>query len=387
MESRAPRIFLSAGEVSGDTHGAALLRELGELRPDVEAFGYGGERMREAGLDLRFNLPDLAIMWIFHVVRRAPTLWKLIRDTGRLFDRERPDLVVLIDYPGLHLVLAGLARRRGIPVAWYIAPQLWAWAPWRARKIAARVDRVLSLFPFEVDFYRSRGVEAEHVGHPLCDHLAEVERTPPAPVVPPGGGPLVGILPGSRRQEIEHNLPMFLRAARRIGAAVPGVRFAIGCVSETYRDAMERMAREAWVDAPVLVDRTYDLMRTSRLCLAASGTTTLELAWFGTPMVIAYQCFALSYPLYLALNTAPFIALVNILAGRMVCPEYLWVRSPHEKIAQDAVRLLAEETRRSRMIAELQRVRGLLGSRGASRRAAEAVASLLPRPAAASSHR
>jgi len=384
---RAARLFLSAGEVSGDTHGAALLRELRELRPDLEAFGYGGERIREAGLDLRFNLPDLAIMWIFHVVRRAPTLWKLIRDTARLFERERPDLVVLIDYPGLHLVLAGLARRRGIPVAWYIAPQLWAWAPWRARKIAARVDRVLSLFPFEVEFYRGRGVRAEHVGHPLCDHLAEVEGTPPAPVVPPGGGPLVGILPGSRAQEIEHNLPMFLRVARRIGGTVPGARFAIGCVSGTYRGVMERMTREAGVDAPVLVDRTYDLMRTARLCLAASGTTTLELAWFGTPMVIAYQCFPLSYLLYLAMNTAPFIALVNILAGRMVCPEYLWVRSPHEQVARDVVRLLTDEPERSKMVAELRRVRGLLGERGASRRAAEAVASMLPRPAAAPSPR
>src|SRR5262245_53000269 len=224
------RIFISAGEPSGDLHGANLIRELRARHPGVECVGFGGERMAAAGGKLLYPLCQLAVMWFARVLANAPRFLELISRADRYFRRERPDAVVLIDYPGFNWWVARRARFHGIPVFYFVPPQLWGWAGWRVKKMRRFVDHVLCTLPFEKAWYQARGVEAHYVGHPYFDELprqqfdrtfvAEQQARP---------GKVIGLLPGSRTQEVERNLSTLVRAAARIRAARPDTRFLVAC--------------------------------------------------------------------------------------------------------------------------------------------------------------
>ncbi len=371
------RIFLSAGEASGDLLGGNLMRELNRLRPGIEYSGLGGPTMEAAGLRNHRDLTQEGIMGILPVIKAAPDLIRLIREVGRLFDEIRPDAFVPIDYPGLNFVLSKMARRRGIPVIFYVSPQLWAWGQWRARKVRRRVDRMLVILPFEEEFFAARGVTTRYVGHPLVDRLTGV--TDPDDVIAEiraGSDRVLGLLPGSRLQEVRHLLPIMLRTARTLVDRHPDLRVVLPAPpAGKERGALirELLASDPQSPAELISDVPHGVMRHADSCLVASGTATAELAFLGTPMSILYQVSPTARFFARYLLRVPRIGMANILAGREAVPEFFFAEPPYEEIARATEGHLFDGPTRERTLAELARVKEILGPPGASERAAREV--------------
>jgi lipid-A-disaccharide synthase len=379
MDERV-ELFVVAGEPSGDTHGSHLLRALSARLPGLAAEGLGGPRLADAGMDVHFDLASDAIMGLFPVIRALPRLRRLFRDAVSTLRDRRPSAVLLIDYPGFNLRLAAAAHRLGIPVIYYISPQVWAWARWRIKKLARVVDLMLVILPFEEDVYAASGLRTVFVGHPLMDHL-RTETPDPATLArlqAPSGRPLVGLFPGSRRHVVRSLLPVFIDAARRLRAK-PGTedaRFVVALAQEGFRSEMDRLGPQ---DLPldVLVGHPYAVMAAADLCLTSSGTTTLEIAAHGTPFVLGYRVSPLLYALGRALVSVDHIGLVNLVAGRRVVPEHVGVRSFASEAAKDLHRLWTDPVARDAQIDGLREVRARLVTQGSYERAADAVVDLL----------
>ena len=367
--------MLVAGEASGDLHGAALCRALRAAAPGARLFGMGGEGMAAAGLEVLADIKHTAVVGFSEVVRRLPLLRRTFTRLVAALGSERPHVLVLIDYPGFNLRLARAAHAAGVPVVYFIPPQVWAWRPGRLATIRRRVSLVLAVFPFERALYGTAGVPVEFVGHPVLDAL------PAAPTRQAARQQLglderslvIGLLPGSRPQEIERLLPVMRDAAARIAQARPAARFVLGLAPSVPRTAVDRhLAGGPHVD--VKADRTYAVMRASDLLLVASGTATLEAALLGTPMVVCYRLSAVSERIASVLARVPWISLANIVLGRRVVPELYRRRdATAERLAAEALRLLdspaALEAQRQ-AFAELQ---AELGAPGVGARAARLV--------------
>jgi lipid-A-disaccharide synthase len=371
------RIFLSAGEPSGDLHGANLFRHLRALDPVCVCAGFGGARMRDAGCDLLFPLADHAIMGLTGIARALPAMFRLRRQMTDWIIANRPDAVVLIDYPGFHWYLASRAKRLGVPVVSFVPPQVWAWASHRVRKVRAYFDRVLCTLPFEEAWYRDRGVTARYVGHPYFDALAETPLDAEFLAAHRGRlGPIVAILPGSRHGEIHRNLDTQLNAARHVRAARPDARFLFACFKEEDRRRIEDRLRSEGLDAEAHVGRTAEIIHIADACVAVSGSVGLELLYYGTPSVVVYRV----NPLYLAISrkvlNVPFISLVNILAGRELFPEFLTSHDPSAEVAQHILGWLNDPPSAAALRTDLAALRDQVGQPGACRRAAEAITEL-----------
>lgn len=364
--SGAPRIFLVAGEASGDIHGANLVRALRRKAPGIRCEGLGGWRMAEAGMDLRHDLAGEAIMGFSEVVRNILPIRRLFLDTVARLRAARPDALVLIDYPGFNIRLAGEAHALGIPVVYYISPQVWAWKKGRIHTLARVVRKMLVIFPFEEALYREVGLDVAYVGHPLLDHIAGHR-----PARGFEGDPFVGLLPGSRAQEIERLMPAMIGTARGILQRHPGARFATPAVSEARAARIRQLAGDFPLE--VVVGGMYDVLHAARFCIVASGTATLETALFGVPFVIVYRVGPLNYWLARWLVDIEHIGIVNILAGRGIVPEFIQHDAAPAAILPRALALIGDGPERGAMISELRAVRGALGAGGASDRAAAAV--------------
>lgn len=366
--------MLVAGEASGDLHGAQLARALSALAPGVWLTGMGGIRMAEAGVRLVEDLTGLAVVGGSEAVGRLPRLYRAYRTLARAMAETRPRGLVLIDFPEFNLLLARVAKRLGIPVIYFVPPQVWAWRRGRVRRIARLVTKVLAVFPFEVPLYRSAGVPVEFVGHPLLDSLpraldrAEARRR----MALPDGSTLVGLLPGSRREEVERLLGPMTEAAARIQAAWPDVRFALALAPTVKPEAVAAVAAcPAKID--VLSGRTHEIMAAADLLLIASGTATLEAACLGTPMVVCYRVSRLSELIGRLLIRVPWISLANILANRAVVPELLQDEATGERLAEEALSLLREPGRLAAQREAFCGIRGELGEPGVGERAARCV--------------
>jgi lipid-A-disaccharide synthase len=396
-----PQIFLSAGEPSGDLHAANLVRELARQCPGVQAVGYGGPEMAAAGARLHADLTRLAVMWFARALLHLPEFWGLVVRADRYFHRQRPDAVVLVDYPGLNWWIARRAKVHGIPVFYYPPPQIWAWGQWRVRKMRRLVDHVLATLPFEEAWFRAHGCRATCVGHPFFD---EVQRLPldekfldeqrglcmdsPDAIRRLSGGvqrrPLVLILPGSRTQEVAANFPEFLKAAERIQQAVPAARFAVAAFkprhAEMARRMIERSAKPP-AEIGVFVGRTRELMHLADCAMACSGSVSLELLYHAKPTVILYRISRAAYVVQGFFRRTKYITLVNLLADPSATaapplfPEYLTWEDRSAEIAGHIVEWLSRPEERSRCVAALERLRGEVGQPGASRRAAEIILS------------
>lgn len=364
------RLFFVAGESSGDLHGANLIRALRAQTPDILCEGLGGPLMAGAGMTLRHDLASDAIMGFVEVVRRFPAIRRLFLDTVQHLEANRPDALVLIDYPGFNLRLAKRAAALGIPVIYYISPQVWAWKKKRIHTIAQCVGKMLVIFPFEEDFYRRAGVPCSYVGHPLIDHIAAFR-----PTMRFEGEPVIALLPGSREQEIARLMHVMVGVAQGIRSRMPGARFVSAAVDE----ARARQIRAAAGDFPVdvCVGAMYDILATARFALVASGTATIETALFGVPMAIVYRVNPLTYWLARALVHIEFIGMANILAGRSVVPEFIQHEAAPEKILPLAMDLIGDTPARARMLSDLAEVRAILGAGGASERAAAEILGFL----------
>jgi lipid-A-disaccharide synthase len=380
-------LLVVAGEASGDLHGARLLAELRRLVPGLRAFGLGGTELRAAGLDAVADSSEVAVVGVVEVLKVLPRVRQVFAALLAAADRRRPRAAVLIDFPDFNLRLAGRLARRGIPVIYYISPQVWAWRRGRVRTIARRVDLMLVLFPFEVEFYRRSGVRAVHVGHPLVD---EVPRLPSAwdRELAAGEPYRLALLPGSRRGEVEALLPAMLGAAARVAAELPvavSLIRAPGIPEEVLAEHVEAFRRRTaggrGQELPVRVESAdrFGAIADSHLALCASGTATLEVGLLGTPMIVLYRLARWSYLLARLLVRLPNFAMVNLVLGREVVPELLQGEAEPERIGAEAVRLLADGEARARMRAGLAELRPRLGEGGASARAACQVAEVLAR--------
>jgi lipid-A-disaccharide synthase len=368
------RIFLCAGEPSGDLHGANLVAALRRLRPDVQCVGFGGERMAAVGCQLLYPLCRLAVMWFARVLAHAPVFLSLLSRADRFFRHHRPDAVVLIDYPGFNWWLARRAHFHGIPVFYFVPPQLWAWAGWRVRKMRRWVDHVLCALPFEQEWYQSRGATAHYVGHPYFDelprqtldaHFVARERGRP--------GPVVALLPGSRTQEVGRNLPTLIEAAARVHRARPDSRFLMACFKPAQRDYAETRLRGRALPVELHVGRTPEILHLAHSCVAVSGSVGLELLYHGKPSVVVYRVGALDLRVGRWFMTAPYISLVNLLAGEELFPEFLTDRCEAEAISRHVVRWLSDRPAYEEICGRLAALRSRVALPGACERTARYV--------------
>lgn len=368
--------MLLAGEASGDLHGAALARELRRRRPEAELFGIGGPRMTAEGVRLLFDPTGAAPIGILEAVRRLPRFLRWRREVERVLRAERPDAVVLIDFGGFNLGVADFAARLGIPAVYYIPPKAWAYGRGRAKRVAKSCVRVAAIFPFEVEVYRQAGARVAFVGHPLVD-LVKAERTREETRAALGAGPadlLVGLLPGSRRQEIEGLLPVMLAAARRLAGKHPGLRWALGLAPTVDRRRVEELVAASGLPVRVTPE-AYDVMQAADVAMVKSGTATLETALFHTPMVMVYRVNPASAWLLrqVAGVRVRHFALPNLLAGEEVIPELMQEALTPERLAEAVEAFLSDPGLRARTRRRLAEVVAGLGEPGAAGRAAELV--------------
>jgi len=365
-----------AGEPSGDLHGSGVVRALRRMAAGIEVTGVGGARMRAEGMSIIHDCADLAFMGFAEVLRNLGTIRDLRRELVHEIEAHRPDVVVLIDYPGFNLRFAREARDRGIPVLYYISPQVWAWHRGRVKKMRNLVNRMKVVFPFEVPIYREAGIDVEFVGHPLAEHIGTS--------MPRGeffrrwnldpGRPLLGLFPGSRRQEIERILPVMARAADDLRAG-RSLQVAIGVAASLGKEFIGSFLHGE--RRPVLVeDGSYDLMAYADAAIVTSGTATLETGWFGTPMAVVYRTSPLTYAIGRMLVDVTSIGLVNIVAGRPVVPEFIQGDMTPARIAAAVGRFLDDGAYASAVRSDLAVIREKLGGPGASERVARGILAL-----------
>ena len=358
-----PRIFVSAGEPSGDLHGAGVVRALRERYPEAVIEALGGPRMAQAGATLRYRMEGLAAFGVVEIVSKLGAHLKLLRALRQDFRAGRYDLVILIDYPGFHLRVAEAARAAGTKVLYYIAPQLWAWRPERARRLAAAVDRLAVVLPFEQPFFGGLGLRSEYVGHPLVDRAPVPSREAArASLGIAPGSRVLGLCPGSRAQEIRRLWAPFRDAAARLLAERRCDRVIVaGTEWGQYPDPGR---------AEIVRGDPSRLLAAADAALVKSGTTTLEAALAGTPMVVAYKVHPLTYRVFQRLRTVEWVSLVNLVAGREVVPELLQERAEAGPLAEAVGPLLDPDEPRTRAQQEgLALVRRRLGDPGAVRSA------------------
>jgi lipid-A-disaccharide synthase len=378
------RVLMIAGEASGDLHGTDLLRALRARVPGLEVFGIGGDGLRAAGMRTIADAGEVATVGIVEGVRHLRTLVGIYRALVRRLREDHPDLCILIDFPEFNLRIARAAKRAGVPVLYYIGPQVWAWRRGRVRTIARRVDRLAVVFPFEPALYADRDCAVEFVGHPLLDRVAATR--PRAATFAQHGldsdRQLVLLLPGSRRSEIERILPSMLAAVQEL-ATDPRRQFALGLAPTLSRADVQGTIERFGVPMPVIEGDTYNLMAAADLALVASGTATLECALLECPMVVVYRLARLTYVVgKLLVRGVRHIAMPNIIAGRAIVPELLQGSASGAAIAAEARDILDRPGRRAEVVAELHAVRSRLGRGGAAARAADIAAEMLTaRPA------
>ncbi len=375
-------IFIVAGEASGDAHAAELVRELQRLaaqagEPPLRFRGMGGAALAMAGVAPLTRMEAVSVIGIVEALWHLPTIWRVFRGLVAEVERERPDVAILVDFPDFNLRLAKQLARRGIPVAWYISPQVWAWRSNRVETLKRLVTEMLVLFPFEADFYARRGMAATFVGHPLLDRaprFSEAEKPSlRAKLGLPPDGRSVALLPGSRRSELRHYLPPMLEAAERMARADRALRFIIPRAPSLEEARFTPFLQKTAAPVTLAREAFYETLAVADAAVVASGTATLETALIGTPMLIVGKVAPLTAAYLRQFAPLPYVGLVNYILGEVAVPELLQEQVTGENIAQRIAELLTNATERARLQAAYAAIRARLGERGASARAAQAV--------------
>lgn len=370
------RIMISCGEPSGDLYAGALAAEILKLEPDATIAGFGSERLRAAGASLIRDFQGLSVTGLTEALRVIPRSWQNYRALLRAADAERPDVFVPIDFPDFNFFLARAMHTRGVPVVYYISPQLWAWRRGRLKTMKRVADRVLVIFPFEAPFYEQAGVPVTFVGHPLLE-LTRPPASRDAFMREHGldpSRPLVAILPGSRRNELHAILPDLVRSARIIAERTPAVQFVLARAPHLGDELFTPLNELAAASRPVVVEGDTDaVLASADVAILASGTVTVQAALHGCPMVVVYRLGALTYTVGKPFVHVDTYAMVNLVAGRKVVPELIQEAFTPEAVASETLRVLNEPAYAASVRADLAAVRERLGTAGASRRAAEAV--------------
>jgi lipid-A-disaccharide synthase len=357
-------VMIIAGEASGDQYGARVIRAVQEIDPDIECFGIGGDRMLAEGMEQLFHTSQTSIMGFVEVARHLPLIRRMFAVCERELNARRPAALLLIDYPGFNLRFAKRARRAGIPVVYYIAPQVWAWGRNRAAGMRGLVDELAVVFPFEVDIFTPLGIPTSFVGHPLLEILPDIPREHFLHSHDLPDERLLAILPGSREQELHRMLPVMLESGRRVREET-GCSLVIGASSlpdEAYRPYMEgdptiRLIRNS----------THGLMQHAYAAMVTSGTATVETAYYRTPMTIVYRSSWLNYQIGLRLVNVPHIGMANILAGELVVPELIQDELTAENLYRSTIRYFEDPAHYEMTRRRLGAVRSKMGTPGASR--------------------
>lgn len=398
------RIFFSVGEPSGDLHGANLIRRMKTEMPEAEYVGYGGPKMAAAGCGVHYDLTQHAIMFIWDAIKQLRFFFALVDRADEYFAENQVDAVVLIDYPGFNWWIAKKAKRRGIPVFYYGVPQMWAWAPWRVRKIRKYVDHVLCKLPFEVPWFKQRNCHATYVGHPYFDQL-EGQKYDDQFLESIKSERLVTLLPGSRDREVKNNFLTLIEAAGIVAQECPEAEFAVACFNQRQREMAEgileevRQSRAAEAPKPpeirMYVERTPELMLSARACVACSGSVSMELLYHRKPTVIVYKVKHWVMAAQAILMRTKFITLVNLIAATdirkttwapfdperypddAIMPEYMSTGDVSQQVANHVVRWLKDEDVRNEKIGQLDAVANQYAIPGATSRAADYIISKL----------
>ncbi len=356
-------------------HGSNLVRAINRSDPGIIFWGIGGKRMERAGVKILVPSSEMAVVGVTEALVRLRTIARARRQVGSILKNHRPDLLILLDYPEFNLNLAKMARRFEVPVLYYIGPQVWAWRTGRVKKIARRVDRMAVILPFEEPFYKERGVKVDYVGHPLMDAF---EAVSPGRIDlsinhqrPALGSPVMGLLPGSRKEEIRNLLPTMIKSAEMVKRRYGSIRCLLPLAETIDLEFVQSFIQNSLVEIEVVQGDIYRVLSRCHVALVTSGTATLETAIMGVPMVIVYKVSPISYWVGKRVIKVPYVGLVNLVAGEKVVPEVLQYEVLPDRLADEVLKIMENDAVREDMIRNLMRVKEGLGRGGASQRTAE----------------
>jgi lipid-A-disaccharide synthase len=374
------KILIVAGEASGDLHGSSLIRELKNINSHLQFFGIGGDRMRKEGMELVYHIDRLSIMGFFEVLRNLGLIREVMRVMVKSAEQRKPNLVVLIDYPGFNLRFAKRIKKLGIPIVYYISPQVWAWGGNRVKKMKGLIDKMIVIFPFEVDIYKRFDIDCEFVGHPLLEVVRPIlsKEDFQSKFDLRKNEVLVGLLPGSRWQEVEKILPLMLESVEILGSRIKNLRVMLGLAPTIKKEKVQTILDQFKGRVEIIENLTYDLMKHSDLLLVASGTATLESAILGTPFLVLYKTSFWTYLFAKSLVSIPNIALANVVAGKKIVPEYIQNKAIPKNIAEEMYDILTNKQRYKAIQDELSIVKEKIGEVGASKRTAQIINGIIP---------
>jgi len=380
MVASGKKVFIIAGEASGDLYGGNLVKAIRTIDPSICFRGVGGSHMQEAGVRLLRHAEEMTVVGL-PGGKRLLTILQAFREVSASLTHWRPDLIILIDYPEFNLMVAGRAKRYGIPVMYYVSPQIWAWRSGRINTIRSRVDRMVVILPFEEKLYQRAGVKVSFVGHPLLDIIAldNEERSLSQSYGKNGSRQLIGLLPGSRLSEVSRLLPVMLDMAAILVERIPKVHFIVALAPTIRKEQIDTYLNSRNLPLTVATDSTHEVIRACELIVAASGTVTLEAAILGTPLVVVYKVNALTYWLGKRLVKVNHLSLANIIAGETVAPELIQHEVTPERIARESLKIFSDDRRKEWIKRRLREVRKVLGTPGASRKAADIAIELMGR--------
>ncbi|NCB46275.1 lipid-A-disaccharide synthase [bacterium] len=375
MTEKVKKIFFLAGEQSGDLHGALVIKQLKRIFPEVAVSGVGGSMMKEAGMECIYSCDDLAVIGFVEVFKNIRRLMRIEKGIAEWLKKERPEMVVLIDYPGFNKRIAKIAKKLGIHVLYYICPQVWAWHSSRVKEYTEIISESIVVFPFEVDIWRKAGGKVNYFGHPLIG-VAKPEKTKSEFLsgLEITKTPVISLMPGSRKQEIGYILPELLKTAKLILNEFADAQFILPLASAIDDSLINAYLIDSSLPIKVVRGQTYDAVAASDLCIVASGTATLETAIIGTPMIVVYRVNWLTSFLSRYLIEAEHIGLPNVIAGKRIIPEFIRDKFEAQLIAKEAVDILKDKNRQKSMHESLNAVREKLGNPGAGERVAQYIA-------------
>lgn len=371
--------MLVAGEASGDQHAANLFLELKKRRPDVRGIGMGGRRMAEAGIDVRFDSSNIAVIGLVEVLKHFGEIRRALKLMQEIACQEKPDLLVCIDYKEFNFKLAARAKRCGVKVLFYVSPQVWAWRQGRVKKYGEVIDMMAVIFPFEVPFYERHDIPVRYVGHPSVDKVrpSVSKEEAAARYDLSGPGPVIGLLPGSRVHEIKRMLPIMLDAAERLYVRFPAARFVLPQAATVSDALLADYLQQTGISVRVVKDAFYDAVQCCDAVITTSGTATLEVALLGVPMAITYRVAALTYLLGRRLIKIPYIGLPNIIAGRRIVREFVQRDANAQALYDEISRILTDRDYAETMRTELSELKASLGHGGGSANMADLVEQML----------
>jgi len=373
------KLMIIAGETSGDLQASNLIKSLKQINPHIEIFGMGGKKMQAEGAEIIHDITDLAVVGFFEVLKHFAIFKKIFSDLETLLETRKPDAVILVDYPGFNLRFAKIAKEKNIPVIYYISPQIWAWGENRIHEIKKCVDKMIIIFGFEENLYKEAGVKVSFVGHPFLD------------IVKPGwkkeetikithmkhDSIKIGLMPGSRKKEIEKHLPAMLKACEIIKNKIPNAEFIISRIKEIDQNLYDKIIRRSKIKTHSLENKPYEVMDISDLVIVSSGSATLEVAIMEKPIVVIYRTSFLTWLIAKNLIKIQNIGLVNIVAGQRIVPELVQFDVTPENIAKESLAILNDHKKIHEIKENLRKVKSKLGETGASSRAAHAILKFL----------